>query len=179
MSKKTRKEGWIVPAKEKIALFCGAGSYQATNTFVTTFMSVYLLMVGVSPTVAAGALLFLKAWDAMTDVVVGYLIDKIRFKPGKNAFTKWLFSGRYMPWFRCEYEDRGLLMTEEPVFETEVAFTETEKDGCKGAVGSFAHAYDAPGTYFATVQVQSNRHGDPKDIFTQPKNLARARVIVE
>lgn len=63
-------------------------------------MSVYLLMVGVSPTVAAGALLFLKAWDAMTDVVVGYLIDKIRFKPGKNAFTKWLFSGRYMPWFR-------------------------------------------------------------------------------
>ncbi len=81
-------------------MFFGSGSYQTMNTFVQSFLSVYILMVGISPTVAAVVLLVLKAWDAINDVLFGYLVDKYRFKEGKNWFTKWLFSGRYMPWFR-------------------------------------------------------------------------------
>ncbi|MCL2058095.1 MAG: MFS transporter [Oscillospiraceae bacterium] len=100
MAKKTLKEGWIVPGREKLAAIFGAGSYQAMNTFVTSFLAVYLLMVGISPAIAAAVLLIIRAWDAINDVIFGYLVDKYRFKEGKSSFTKWLFSGRYMPWFR-------------------------------------------------------------------------------
>lgn len=97
---KKRKEGWIVPAGEKLAMFIGSGSIQALNTYVAAFLATYLLMVGIDPLISAAALLFLKAWDSINDVLFGYALDKVRFKPGKNAFTRWLFSGRYMPWFR-------------------------------------------------------------------------------
>jgi Na+/melibiose symporter-like transporter len=100
MSKKVKKEGWIVPGKEKLAAVFGNGSVQAMNTFVSSFLAIYLLMVGISPAIAAMVLLFIKAWDAVNDLLFGYMVDKIRFKEGKNPFTKWLFSGRYMPWFR-------------------------------------------------------------------------------
>lgn len=103
MSKRKRKEGWIVPGGEKLAMIFGAGSTQAMNTFVQTFLSVYILMVGISPAVAAVVLLVLKAWDAINDMLFGFLVDKYRFKPGKNIFTRWLFSGRYMPWFRVMF----------------------------------------------------------------------------
>lgn len=42
-----------------------------------------------------------------------------------------------------------------------------------------SHVYDTPGTYFASVRVKMQRNGDPNDPFTQVKNLARARIIVE
>lgn len=57
--------------------------------------------------------------------------------------------------------------------------TPIEEDGLQGAVATVTHVYDKPGTYFAAVRVKSNRHGDPKALFTQVKNLARARIIVE
>ena len=103
MSKRKMKEGWMVPAVEKLAMFIGSGSTQAMNTFVASFLSVYILMVGISPAVAAGVLLVLKGWDAINDMLFGFLVDKYRFKPGKNPFTKWLFSGRYLPWFRIMF----------------------------------------------------------------------------
>ena len=48
-----------------------------------------------------------------------------------------------------------------------------------GARATVAHSYESPGTYFASVRVKANRAGDPDDLFTQVKNIARARVIVE
>ena len=53
----------------------GAGSTQAMNTFVQSFLSVYILMVGISPAVAAGVLLVLKGWDAINDMLFGFLVD--------------------------------------------------------------------------------------------------------
>lgn len=100
MGRKKRKEGWIVPGGEKLALILGSGSTQAMNTYVATFLSTYLLMVGISPAIAAVVLVILKGWDSINDVLFGYFVDKYRFKLGKNTFTKWLFGGRYMPWFR-------------------------------------------------------------------------------
>lgn len=52
-------------------------------------------------------------------------------------------------------------------------------DGLSGASTTVTHTYDKPGTYFAAVRVKSNRHGDGENIFTQVKNLARARIVVE
>lgn len=41
------------------------------------------------------------------------------------------------------------------------------------------HTFDTPGTYFAAVRVKAERNGDGESLFTQVKNLARARIIVE
>lgn len=41
------------------------------------------------------------------------------------------------------------------------------------------HCYDKPGTYFASARVKAERNGDGDAVFTQIRNLARARVIVE
>lgn len=54
-----------------------------------------------------------------------------------------------------------------------------EKDGRKGAVSVFHTSYDKPGTYFAAAFVKSERNGRKDAVFTQVKNLARARVVVE
>lgn len=94
------KEGWIIPTGEKISYFIGAGSNFTVHTFVSTFLATYLLMIGINPSISATVLLVLKAWDAINDVLFGYLIDRVRFKPQKNKVWKWLFSGRYVPWFR-------------------------------------------------------------------------------
>ncbi len=48
-----------------------------------------------------------------------------------------------------------------------------------GVVYAAEHIYDQPGTYFASVRVKAERHGDKTDPFTQVKNIARARIIVE
>jgi hypothetical protein len=42
---------------------------------------------------------------------------------------------------------------------------------------SFAHAYDRPGTYFATARVKLNREGDPT-ARRQIENVASARIVV-
>lgn len=72
--KKSRKEGWIVPGREKLSLVIGFGSIQAMNTYVATFLSTYLLMTGISPAIAAAALLVLKVWDSVNDVLFGYFL---------------------------------------------------------------------------------------------------------
>lgn len=100
MAKRKGKEGWIVPGKEKLALVLGRGADAAMNTFVSTFLAIYLLMVGIDASIAALVLLFIKVWDAVNDMLFGFIVDKIRFKPGKSKLTRWLFGGRYMPWFR-------------------------------------------------------------------------------
>lgn len=48
-----------------------------------------------------------------------------------------------------------------------------------GAKAKATVSYDVPGTYFATVRVKVNRHGDAADIFTQVKNLDRTRIVVK
>lgn len=54
-----------------------------------------------------------------------------------------------------------------------------EADGLAGASAVCEYTYEKPGAYFAAVRVKANRFGDAGKIFTQVKNLARARVIVE
>ncbi len=97
---KPGRENWIVPKIEKLSYFVGAGSHFTVHTFMSSFLAAYLLMIGVTPAVSAVVLLVLKAWDAINDVLFGYFIDKVRFKPGKSKLLGWFFSGRYLPWYR-------------------------------------------------------------------------------
>lgn len=54
-----------------------------------------------------------------------------------------------------------------------------DREGRKGAVSVFQTSYDKPGTYFATAFVKSERNGRKEAAFTQIRNLARARIVVE
>ncbi len=94
------RQNWIVPLREKISYFVGAGSNYTVHSFVSSFFAAYLLMIGISPAVSATVLLIIKAWDAINDILFGYFIDRVRFKPQKSKFLAWLFSGRYLPWYR-------------------------------------------------------------------------------
>ena len=47
------------------------------------------------------------------------------------------------------------------------------------AKASFTHTYDKPGTYFASVRVRSTRSAKNDDIFTQVRNIARVKIVVE
>jgi hypothetical protein len=40
------------------------------------------------------------------------------------------------------------------------------------------HTYDAPGTYFATARVCSNREGDVNGEFRRLPNLSSVRIVV-
>lgn len=48
-----------------------------------------------------------------------------------------------------------------------------------GAKAQWTVTYDKPGTHFASVRVRSTRSKDLKSVFTQVRNLARVRIIVE
>ena len=98
--KKKVKEGWMMPGREKLAMIVGAGCNNAFSVLVTTFLTGYLLIIGIDPVISGLILMALKIWDAVNDVIFGYIVDRVRFREGKNWFTRWLFRGRYMPWFR-------------------------------------------------------------------------------
>lgn len=98
---KNNREGWVMSRGERMAYIFGTGATQSYNTFVSMFLATYLLMIGVDPKISAAVVLFVKVWDAVNDAIFGFMVDKIRFREGKTKFTRWLFSGRYMPWFRA------------------------------------------------------------------------------
>lgn len=99
-NKNKSREGWILPKGERLAYIFGTGATQSFNVFVSSFLGAYLLMIGITPTISAVVVLFVKAWDAINDAIFGFVVDRYRFNEGKNKASKWLFSGRYMPWFR-------------------------------------------------------------------------------
>ena len=97
---KANKEGWIVPRRERFSYYIGSGSHFTMHTFMSAFLVTYLLMIGVDPIASAAVLVVLRAWDAVNDTVFGYVIDRVQFKQGGGRFSRWFFSGRYLPWFR-------------------------------------------------------------------------------
>ena len=91
------RAGWIVPKGEKASYFIGSGSHFTVHTFMSAFLTTYLLMIGVNLATSATVMLVLRAWDAVNDTIFGYIIDRVRFTPGKSWFSRWFFSGRYLP----------------------------------------------------------------------------------
>lgn len=67
----------------------------------------------------------------------------------------------------------------ENAFPVEVPFRRYVRSGIHGATATVEVSYDKSGTYFAAVRCQSNKSGNPDDIYTQILNLDRIRIIVE
>lgn len=57
--------------------------------------------------------------------------------------------------------------------------TYVTEEGLNAGTATVTTSYDKPGTYFATAFVKSQRDGNKDEVFTQVKNLARVRVVVE
>jgi hypothetical protein len=74
----------------------------------------------------------------------------------------------------------GTIISVEWDFDNSGAFPVQEKvDGTETAVDiTRSHSYDAPGTYFASVRVCSNREGDVSALFRRLPNVASVRVVV-
>lgn len=90
----------MVPFGERLAYIIGSGSHFTAHFFISAFLATYLLMIGIPPAVSAIVVLILRVWDAANDLLFGYLIDRVRLNGGRNRFLRWLFRGRYLPWYR-------------------------------------------------------------------------------
>lgn len=64
-------------------------------------------------------------------------------------------------------------------FQNACLFEKTEENGLSAAVAEAEYTYCQPGTYFAAVRVKGNRTGSGEEIYTQIRNLARVRIVVE
>ncbi|XP_062892915.1 sodium-dependent lysophosphatidylcholine symporter 1-like [Mobula hypostoma] len=73
----------------KICFAIGGAPYEVAGTAIGFFLQIYLLDVAQIAPFQASLVLFIgRAWDAITDPAVGYLISK----------SKWTKIGRLMPW---------------------------------------------------------------------------------
>lgn len=95
-----KKRRGMVPTGERLAYIIGSGSHFTAHFFISAFLATYLLMIGIPPAISAVVVLVLRVWDAANDVLFGYLVDRVRLNGGKNPFLRWLFRGRYLPWYR-------------------------------------------------------------------------------
>ena len=71
--------------KTQIGYGMGSVADNAVYNFIVSFLSFYMTtMAGVSPIVAGGIISFAVFWDAITDPIVGILIDSSKSKYGKR-----------------------------------------------------------------------------------------------
>ncbi|XP_068194490.1 sodium-dependent lysophosphatidylcholine symporter 1-B-like [Antennarius striatus] len=73
----------------KLCYAIGGAPYQITGTALGFFLQIYLLDVALLDPLHASIILFMgRAWDAITDPTVGFLVSR----------SKWMGIGRMMPW---------------------------------------------------------------------------------
>lgn len=86
---KQRNTGFVTSKKERFAyclFFLGQNILWGYAGYVETFLT----DVGIAAATAAVILLVPKLWDAVNDMIFGYLIDRTRFKNGQ----------KFIPWVR-------------------------------------------------------------------------------
>lgn len=110
---------------------------------------------------------------AVTEVPEGAgAVTQLQFSFSDPMFGTWAQNGEGADY--GDFLSRG--RSERVTGELSAYVTE---EGLNGGTATVTTSYDRPGTYFATAFVKSQRNGDRDEIFTQVKNLARARIIVE
>ncbi len=58
-------------------------------SLVSSYLTTFLLLIGINPVKSAAVMLAVKVWDAVNDAIFGVIFDKITFKSGKK-FIPWL-----------------------------------------------------------------------------------------
>ena len=53
-------------------------------SLVSSYLTTFLLLIGINPVKSAAVMLAVKVWDAVNDAIFGVIFDKITFKSGKK-----------------------------------------------------------------------------------------------
>uniref|UniRef100_A0A8C8C9R0 MFSD2 lysolipid transporter A, lysophospholipid a n=1 Tax=Oncorhynchus tshawytscha TaxID=74940 RepID=A0A8C8C9R0_ONCTS len=86
---KLRDESGRLSVCSKLCYAIGGAPYQITGSALGFFLQIYLLDVAQLDTFYASIILFVgRAWDAVTDPTVGFLVSR----------SRWTRCGRMMPW---------------------------------------------------------------------------------
>ncbi|KAB5530876.1 hypothetical protein PHYPO_G00134420 [Pangasianodon hypophthalmus] len=89
ISAKTREEKSRLSVCNKLCYAIGGAPYQITGCALGFFLQIYLLDVALLDPFYASIILFVgRAWDAITDPTVGFLVSR----------SPWTRFGRMMPW---------------------------------------------------------------------------------
>lgn len=86
---KTSPDGWMTSSKERKSYYLYFAGQNMIYSLVTSFLTTYLLFLGVDPTKSGVVMIIVKIWDAVNDTIFGVIFDKVKFKSGKK-FIPWL-----------------------------------------------------------------------------------------
>jgi hypothetical protein len=116
-----------------------------------------------------------------TDVKVGQpvtltaVIDVPKGR-GKVVTAVWNFEGLPKDFEKSDFH--GWNFNTSNVFPVVARFTPSDKTGSSVTVKT-TYTFSKPGTYFPTLRVASQRHGDARTPYTRIQNLDRVRVVVK
>lgn len=81
---------WQTGSKERGSYYFYFFGQNMIYCMVSTFLTTFLLLIGVDPVKSGAVMLAVKVWDAVNDAVFGVIFDKVKFKSGK----------KYIPWLK-------------------------------------------------------------------------------
>ena len=91
---KPQPEGWLMTKKERVSYYLGCAGFGGNNGAVGMFLTTYLILTGIDVRASAVVLLLVKIIDAVDDLLLGWLADRIDFG------NRWPGPGKYLPWLR-------------------------------------------------------------------------------
>jgi sugar (glycoside-pentoside-hexuronide) transporter len=91
---KTKNPEWMTNSRERMSYYSFFMGQDAIYAIVTTFLTTYLLFLGIDPVKSGLVMLAVKTWDAVNDVIFGVIFDSVHFKSNKK-FLPWLKISTY------------------------------------------------------------------------------------
>lgn len=163
--------GWATEPRERLSYYLYFAGQNAIYTLVSTFLTTYMLFVGVDPTKSGSVMIAVKIWDAVNDALFGVIFDSVHFKSGKK-FMPWLkISTIFIPittillfvipkgsseavklgWFAIAYIlwDTAYTLCDAPIYGIITSMTENLDE--RGTVLSYKSIWSGVGTAFTTV----------------------------
>lgn len=93
MSKKEKKPQnplWQTNPAERKSYYMYFFGQNMIYAMIASYLTTFLLLIGVDPVKSAAVMLVVKVWDAVNDAIFGVIFDKVQFKSGK----------KYIPWLK-------------------------------------------------------------------------------
>lgn len=98
--KQKKMDGWRLTKGERMMYYLSGMAEYMGGSIMTTFYSIYMMFQGVNMAKIAVIMLIVKCIDAVDDMVLGFLVDRIHLKEWK-IFRRLAGDGKYLAWFRC------------------------------------------------------------------------------
>jgi Na+/melibiose symporter-like transporter len=87
---------------ERLRYYIGDVGWMTGAGILNTYLSIFLVLQGMSLAAVGTLILVVKVIDALDDLIFGYLID--RFNPTQLRFIRrFAGTGKYLPWYRVTF----------------------------------------------------------------------------